>query len=63
MRQIKIKEENNMLVLSTLELDSYMYLNLYDGKADTSKLDDNSCSKSFQCKAFELRDFLNKQGY
>ena len=27
MRQIKIKEENNMLVLSTLELDSYMYLN------------------------------------
>ena len=64
MRKILISEqEDDMLVLSTPELDGYMYLDIEDGKANTVNLDDNTCQKTFCCSANELRSYLMEKGY
>ena len=63
MRDIIIKEQEGKLVLRTPELDGYMYLNYENGKADTSRLEDNSCQNTFACSAKELRQLLKEEGY
>lgn len=63
MREIGIEEERDRLVLRTVELDGYINLPLIDGKANTSRLDDNTCQKTFACSAEELRKFIQKKGY
>lgn len=63
MRSIIIEEQEERLVLGTPELDGYIYLSYTNGKADTSRLDENSCQKIFACSIKELRDFLRKKGY
>ncbi len=63
MRDIIFEEQDGKLVLGTPELDGYIYLNYVNGKADTSRLDDNTCQKTFGCSANELRKFLRNKGY
>lgn len=63
MREIGIEEERDRLVLCTVELDGCINLPLTDGKADTSRLDDNTCQKTFACSAKELRKFIQEKGY
>ncbi len=63
MRDIVFEEERERLVLRTVELDGYINLPLTGGKSDTSRLDDNTCQKTFACSAKELREFISKKGY
>lgn len=63
MRDIFIEDESDRLVLGTPELDGYINLPLLDKKADTSRLDDNTCQKTFACNAKELRKFIKDKGY
>ena len=63
MRNIKVEKTEEMLVLRTKELDGYIYLPLEDRKAKTTNLDDNTCQKTFDCSAKELRDFIKDLGY
>ena len=63
MRKIIIEKQEDRLVLRTPELDSYLYLNYDNEKADTSRLDGNSCRNSFDCTPAELKKFLEDEGY
>ena len=63
MREIVIEEQSDRLVLHTVELDGYINLPLTDGKVDTSRLEDNSCQKTFACSAKELRELITCKGY
>ncbi len=63
MRKIIIEKQEDRLVLKTPELDSYLYLNYENKMADTSRLDENSCRKTFDCTPSELRKFLEDEGY
>ena len=63
MRRIKFTEQNEMLVLETPELDSYMYLPIENGKAITTRLDGNSCKKTFDCSVKELKEYIKEIGY
>ena len=63
MRNIKIEEQDGMLVLHTTELDGYSYLRLKDGKADTSLLDELTCKRTFDCSSSELKEYIKERGY
>lgn len=63
MKEIQFQENEGMLILSTPECDSCLYLSIEDKKAVTSNLDDNSCQKSFGCNAKELKEYINSKGY
>lgn len=63
MRKIVIEDEGDRLVLGTVELDGYINLPLNNNKADISRLDDNTCQKTFDCSANELCDYIQKKGY
>ena len=63
MRRIWHEEVDGMLALGTAELDGYFYLNLIDGKAITSKLDENTCQKTFDCSVKDLIKYLRDLGY
>lgn len=63
MRRIILSEQDEMLVLETPELDSYIYLPIEDGKALTFRLDDNTCQKAFECSAKELKKYIKDRGY
>ena len=55
--------QDEMLVLETPELDSYIYLPLENGKAITVRLDDNTCKKTFDCRSEELKKYIIDRGY
>lgn len=63
MKNIVIENQGDRLILGTSELDGYICLSLADGKADTSRLDDNTCQKTFACSTKELCEFIKKEGY
>ena len=63
MRDINVQEEKGMLVLSTPELNGYTYLQMEEGKAITSFLDDKSCRDTFDCSANELKKYIKAKGY
>ncbi len=63
MRDIIIEEQDGRLSLGTVELDGYINLPLIDGIADTSRLDDNTCQKTFACNTKELCKFIKENGY
>ena len=63
MKRIIIEEQKDKLVLGTQEHDGYFYLNYQNGKADTSRLDENSCYKTFNCSSKELCEYLRRKGY
>ena len=63
MREIRINEEGDKIVLSTPELDGYLYLQNEGGRANTTLLDERSCKKTFDCTAKELKQFLKEHGY
>lgn len=63
MRNIDIEEQDEMLILHTIELDGYSYLRIKDGKADTSLLDEFACKRTFDCNLSELKEYIKKRGY
>ena len=63
MRRIKLSIQDEMLVLETPELDGYIYLPLENGKAVVSRLDDNTCKKTFDCSSEELKRYIKDRGY
>ncbi len=63
MRNIVFEEDRDRLILRTVELDGYVNLPITNNKADTSRLDNNTCHKTFDCSVEELRKLINQKGY
>ena len=63
MKEILLEELGDRLSIGTTDLGGYINLPLKGRIAETSRLDNNTCQKTFECSANELRNIIHEKGY